>query len=286
MKQRSKTPPPTPPGTQAVARAIAILKAMAGSAQGYGVTELSQILEINKAAVFRLLGALEAEGMVVKNSSGAYRLGPELITLGTSALGSTDLSAAAHEELVRLVEQTGETMTLEVLVGHETLIISEIMGHFILGGTPELGMRWPAHATSTGKVLLAFTPPHDQAPLTRRTPKTVVSRRELDRELAQVRAQGYAIAADELEVGFTALAAPVRNHFGTVVAAISVNGPTVRMTPSVLNEMVEPLRIAADRISRRLGATQEMLAVPKAPPTRESTTKATSARRSRTPATR
>jgi DNA-binding IclR family transcriptional regulator len=284
MKQRSNTQ--TPPGTQAVVRAIAILKAMAGATQGYGVTDLSLLLGINKAAIFRLLGALETEGMVVRNTaSGAYRLGPELITLGTSALGSTDLSAAAHDELVQLVELTGETMTLEVLVGHETLIISELQGHFILGGTPELGMRWPAHATSTGKVLLAFTQPAEHAPLTKRTPRTVVSRRELDRELAQVREQGYAIAADELEVGFTALAAPVRNHFGTVVAAISVNGPSVRLRPNVLREMVDAVRSAADRISRRLGATQAMLDAPTITRKRESVATPLSARKSRVTAT-
>jgi DNA-binding IclR family transcriptional regulator len=281
MKQRSKTP--SPPGTQAVVRAIAILKAMAQTGHAYGLTELAVSLELNKAAVFRLLGALEAEGMVVRDSAtGSYRLGPELITLGASALGSTDLGAAAHDELIELVQQTGETATLEVLVGSEVLLVSEVQGRFLLGGSPELGMRWPANATSTGKVLLALTQPVIQlAQIVKRTPKTVVSRRELDRELEQVRQNGYAVAADELEVGFTALAAPVRNHFGTVVAALSINGASTRMRAPALRSMIGLVCAAADRVSRRLGATPAMLESPVAQQKRDVTARAATTRKQR-----
>jgi DNA-binding IclR family transcriptional regulator len=281
MKQRSTNPSP---GTQAVVRAIAILKAMARPARGFGITELAVLLDLNKAAVFRLLGALEAEGMVVRDASGGYRLGPELITLGASALGSTDLSVAAHDELVALVDLTGETATLEVLIGTEALIIGEIQGRFLLGSAPELGRRSPAHITSTGKVLLALThptPPVGQ--LEKRTPKTIISRRDLELELAQVRRQGYAIASEELEVGFTALAAPVRNHFGNVVAALSINGPSARLRPDVLRELVGPVCSAADRISRKLGATAAMLEAPTVARKREAKTK--TARKSRATAT-
>jgi IclR family transcriptional regulator, acetate operon repressor len=261
MEQRSKTQ--TPPGTQAVVRAIAILKAMARPGCGFGITELAVLLGLSKAAVFRLMGALENEGMVARDASGSYRLGPELITLGASALGSTDLSIAAHDELVALVDLTGETATLEVLIGTEALIIGEVQGRFLLGSAPDLGRRSPAHVTSTGKVLLALTqPPPPCGNLEKRTPKTITSRSALDRELERVRSQGYAIASEELEVGFTALAAPVRNHFGNVVAALSINGPSARLRPNVLRELVGPVCDAANRISRRLGATQEMLGAP------------------------
>ena len=261
MEQRSKTQ--TQPGTQAVVRAIAILKAMARPRCGFGITELAVLLGLSKAAVFRLLGALEAEGMVVRDASGGYRLGPELITLGASALGSTDLSIAAHDELVALVELTGETATLEVLIGTEALIIGEVQGRFLLGSAPDLGRRSPAHVTSTGKVLLALTqPPPPFGKLEKRTPKTIISRRKLELELERVRGQGYAIASEELEVGFTALAAPVRNHFGNVVAALSINGPSARLRPDVLRDLVGPVCAAANRISHRLGATQEMLGAP------------------------
>lgn len=261
MKQRSKISPP--PGTQAVVRAIAILKSLARPPHGYGISELAALLDINKAAVFRLLGALEAEGMVVRNEATAtYQLGPELITLGASALGATDLGAVAHDALTELVRRTGETATLEILVGSEVLLINEVQGHFLLAGNPELGMRWPAHATSTGKVLLAMGPsPSLPSELKKRTPDTITSRRLLERELEKVRELGYATAVDELEVGFTAAAAPVRNHLGSVVAAISVNGPSSRMRGTALRDSIAMVREAADGVSRRLGATPEMLSL-------------------------
>ncbi|MEO7216880.1 MAG: IclR family transcriptional regulator [Gemmatimonadaceae bacterium] len=259
MKQRFKTP--SPPGTQAVVRAIAILKSLAKSSHAFGITELAVELGINKTAVFRLLGALESEGMVVREEATAsYRLGPGLIMLGASALGSTDLSAAAHDALVELVRQTGETATLEILVGSEVLLISEVQGHFILAGSSELGMRWPANATATGKVLTAMSQSATPAAeLRKRTPRTIASRREMDRELDKVREQGYATATDELEVGFAAVAAPIRNHTGSVVAAISLNGPSSRMRGATLRGMITLLCATADGVSRRLGAAPEML---------------------------
>lgn len=259
MKSHSNSQ--TPPGTQAVARAIAILKTLAPAAGGLGITELSVAMNLNKAAIFRLLGALEAEGMVTRDSAGtAYRLGPDVIALGTAALGSIDLRTAAHDELVALVHETGETVTLEVLVGSDVLIIGELQGRFLLGSVPELGMRWPAYATSSGKVLLALTRP---APvigdLIKRTPRTIVSRRVFERELERVRLDGYATACDELEPGFSAAAAPIRNHLGDVIGALSINGPTVRLSAQRLKTLAVGLRRAADRISRRLGATPAML---------------------------
>lgn len=260
----------SPPGTQAITRAITVLRTLADAPNGLGITELAVSMGLNKAIVFRLLGALEVEGMVVRApASNSYRLGPDLIRLGTSALRATDLNMAAHDELVALVEETGEMATLEVLVGSDVLIIGEVQGRFLLGSVPELGMRWPAYATSTGKVLLAFAhPPAPEGDFTKRTPKTIISRRVFERQLEQVRLQGYATAVDELEAGFSAVAAPVRNHLGNVVGAISINGPTARLTTQRLSALVAPVRHAADRVSRRLGATPAMLRVESATPSK------------------
>jgi len=176
MKQRSKTP--SPPGTQAVGRAIAILRALAAQPRALGVTEVAAAVGVNKAAIFRVMGALEQEGLVVRDDNDAYRLGPDLISLGMSALGATDLRSAAHAELAWLVDETGETATLEVLDGENVLIIDEMIGRFLLGSVPELGLRWPAYATSSGKVLLAFSAdaPEPHA-LRKRAAHTITSRR-------------------------------------------------------------------------------------------------------------
>jgi DNA-binding IclR family transcriptional regulator len=256
MKRRSNLRPLT--GTRAVVRAVSVLKALGRSSNAYGVTELGTATGLSKATVFRLLGALENEGMVAREgANGAYRLGPEMISLGASALSTTDLREVAHSELRRLTAESGETSTLEVLTGNDVLVVDEVQGRFLFSAAPEIGRRWPIHATSTGKVLLAFSEPKRVAPrLTRYAPRTITARVDLERELGRVRQHGYAFAVDELESGLVALAAPIRNHLGSVVAAISINGPLSRLTPKRRRDLVSKLCGAATRVSRRLGSPE------------------------------
>jgi DNA-binding IclR family transcriptional regulator len=255
MKRRSNLRPLT--GTRAVVRAVSVLKALGRSASAYGVTELGIATGLSKATVFRLLGALENEGMVARDGhNGSYRLGPEMISLGTSALSTTHLREIAHFELVRLTEESGETSTLEVLSGNDVLVIDEVQGRFLFSATPEIGRRWPIHATSTGKVLLAFAQTTRSLPrLAKHGPRTITTHAELDRELERVRQHGYAFAVDELETGLVAMAAPIKNHLGHVVAAVSLNGPSSRLTPKRRRQLQAKLCAAAKRVSRRLGAT-------------------------------
>ncbi|MEO8579237.1 MAG: IclR family transcriptional regulator [Gemmatimonadales bacterium] len=259
MKQRSNLRPLS--GTRAVARAISVLKTLGRSANAYGVTELGSKTGLSKATVFRLLGALETEGMVERDgATGTYRLGPEVISLGASALSTTDLRNTAHSELVRLMEESGETATLEVLAGGEVLVIDEVQGRFLFGATPEIGRSWPVHATSTGKVLFALAQRRPTLPrLTRLAAKTITQRADLERQLERVRHQGYAVAVDELEPGLVAMAAPIRNHLGFVVGALSINGPGTRLGPMRRKTLIPKLCRAANRVSRRLGASPSMM---------------------------
>src|SRR4051812_744785 len=163
MKRRSNLRPLT--GTRAVVRAVSVLKALGRSSGAHGITELGTATGLSKATVFRLLGALENEGMVARDgANGAYRLGPEIISLGASAMSTTDLREVAHYELLRLTEESGETSTLEVLTGNDVLVVDEVQGRFLFSAAPEIGRRWPIHATSTGKVLLAFAEPKRPMP--------------------------------------------------------------------------------------------------------------------------
>lgn len=255
MKQRSNIRPLT--GTRAVVRAITVLKALGRSTNAYGITELGAATGLSKATVFRLLAALENEGMVARDGpSGAYRLGPEIISLGASALSTTDLRIVAHEELVRLADESGETATLEILTDAEVVVLDEVQARFVFGATPEIGRSWPAHATSTGKLLLALTDPTPPVPrLSRYTSRTITTRAALERELARIRRHCYAIAVDELEPGLVAMAAPVRNHLGYVVAALSLNAPGTRLGPKRRRMLLPKLCRAASRVSRRLGAS-------------------------------
>ena len=246
------------PGAQAVARAIAVLKAFSDSHPQLTLADITRATRLNRATAYRLVSALEKEGLVARDrQSEAYRLGPEAIALGARALRANDLRSVSRSELEALAQATGETATLEVLADGEVLILDEVTGHHLVGSAPSIGTRWPAHATSTGKVFLAFQPETTlPRSLPQLTDKTITKPDSLRRELARIREQGYAKAAEELELGFTAVAASVRDHGGQVVAAISVGGPSARLTPDRIGEIAEMVREAADRLSHKLGCRE------------------------------
>jgi DNA-binding IclR family transcriptional regulator len=247
------------PGTRAVRRAVGLLKAFAPERPQLRLAELSQAVRLNKSTTYRLLTALESEGMVERSPDGdAYRLGPQLLLLGRGAGGTADLRQAARAELAALAQETRETATLEILVGGEVLILDEAMGRHVIGAVPSAGSRWPAHATSTGKVLLAgLDPAKRQAflshPLAALTSRTLTRPTGLGRELDRVRRRGYAITSGELEPGFVAVGAPVRSADGAIVAAVSVGGPRSRLTADRRRELAERVPAAAARISAMLG---------------------------------
>ncbi len=246
------------PGAQAVARAIAVLKAFTDTRPRLTLAEITRTTRLNRATAYRLVAALEKEGLIARDKLGeAYRLGPEAIALGSRALRANDLRSVSRAELETLAHATGETATLETLAESEVVILDEVHGHYLVSSAPSIGTRWPAHATSTGKVLLAHLP---EAALPRSLPqltdRTITNLTTLRRELARVREQGYAQAVEELELGFTAVAAPVRNHEGQVVAALSVGGLSARLTPDRMEGIAGRVREAAGRISRKLGYTE------------------------------
>ena len=263
MNRRSKNAPAAPAGTQAVTRALAVLGALERPPLEHGLSELAAGLGMSKATVLRLLRTLEREGFVARaGERHGYRLGPALIRLGVVARRASTLQVVARPVLERLAAETGETVTLETLAGDEALILDEVRGRYLVSTAPEIGTRWPAHATSTGKVLLAARDTgdpadgeaDDAAPLPRLAPNTITSRARLAHELAEVRRRGYAIAAEELEPGFIAIGAPVTGAGGQVVAAISVAGPLTRLGADRVQPLVALVRGAAAEISRHLGA--------------------------------
>lgn len=247
-------------GTRSVERALDVLRAVGESRAEPGLSDIADDLGLHKTTVFRLLGALERAEFVVRDDERqSYQLGPALYRLASQARRASGLYEAARSELESLAHDVGETATLEVLVGSEVLILDEVHGRFLVGGAPEVGMRWPAHATSTGKVLLAAATAegHGTTPslgrLARRAPNTITTRAALEKELEKVQRDGYAVGMEELEPGFVAIAAPVRNAQGRTVAAVSVGGPKSRLGGARVRAVATRVRRAADRISRRLG---------------------------------
>jgi DNA-binding IclR family transcriptional regulator len=247
------------PGTQSVLRAVALLKTFSDSQPELSLTDLVSALDLNKTTVYRLLTALESEGMVARDpGTDAYRLGPEIIALGGRAMRSNPLRIVSRPMLERLSKLTGETATLEVLAGKNVLILDEVAGQYLLGTAPSIGTHWPAHATSTGKVLMAHLPEAQQqegleALLDPSTARALATLRALKEELSLVQLQGYAVAVEELEAGYVAIAAPVQRHDGQVVAAIGVGGPSSRLDASRIPDVVELVKASAAQISQDLG---------------------------------
>ena len=140
------------PGTQAVLPAIALLKPFTDEHPQLGLAELARTVGLNKTTTYRLLTALESQGSIARNpANDTYRLGPEVIALGGRALCASYLRSVSRAESEALARITGETATLETLVGAEVLVLDEVSGAHLVGATQYIGARWLAHATSTGR---------------------------------------------------------------------------------------------------------------------------------------
>lgn len=226
-----KTPPQ---GAQAALRALRLLKLFTPEQPELQLAKLSERAGLNKTTTHRLLQALYSESMLDRNpANGAYRLGPALMALGIQALSSNDLRIRARPLLKSLAEDSGETATLEVPIADTMLILDEVTGSHVVGAAGNVGTRWPIHATSTGKALIAFDEHGVDrlvGQLVSLTPRTVTERDQLQQQLEEIRRRGFAETVDELEDGFSGVATVVRGGAGQVLGALSICGPTQRFS--------------------------------------------------------
>lgn len=242
---------------QSVDRALSILEALARSGEA-GVTELAGDLGVHKSTAFRLVATLEAHGLVEQTEDrGKYRLGVGLLRLAGATTARLDVVQEARPLVRKLAADTGETVNIAVLADRAALYLDQAAGASALQMHNWVGQHIPLHATSNGKVLLSGLAPDRLKQLLSSLPAytdmTITKKGLLRAELEKVRDQGYALAVDELEVGLTAVAAPVRNHHGDVIASMSVSGPTFRLGEARIPEVVRQLTSAADEVSSRLG---------------------------------
>lgn len=223
-----------PQGAQAALRAIRLLKLFTAEAPELRLAELSCLSGLNKTTTHRLLQALLSEELLDRNpGTNAYRLGPGMMALGVQALSSNDLRLRARPLLKRLAEETGETATLEVPIDDTMLILDEVTSKHFVGASGNVGTRWPIHATSTGKALIAFEV-HGRdrlrAELPSLTSRTITSFDALEKQLGDIRRRGFAEVVDELEEGLSGVGAVVRGGMGEILGALSICGPTHRMS--------------------------------------------------------
>jgi DNA-binding IclR family transcriptional regulator len=257
MVDTVSSPAVTGAGVQSVDRALGILEVLARTGES-GVTEIATELGVHKSTAFRLVATLEAHRLVEQTADrGRYRLGVGILRLAGATTARLDLVQEARPIARQLAADTGETVNIAVLAESSALYLDQVAGPSALQPHNWVGQHIPLHATSNGKVLLAGL---DDAgleavlgTLATYTPRTITGRRELREEVARVREQGYAVAVDELEVGLTAVAAPVRNAHGDVVASMSVSGPSFRLPEEQVEEVVRRVVAAASEVSHRLG---------------------------------
>jgi len=246
-----------PQGTQAVVRALRLLKAFSPQKPELSLDQLCASLGLTRTTAHRLLAALQSEGLIERSSTlNTYHLGRELIALGSLALLTSDLRAIVRPALERVAAESEESTTLEVLVGEQMLILDGVKGRYLISAGLEIGTRWPAHATSSGKCVLAGLPESRReqilrAPMSRYTKHTLTDPEVLRRELESIRKAGYAVANQELETDYIAVAAEFRGPLGEVEGAISVGGPASRFPRRRLRELGLQLREEADEISRQ-----------------------------------
>lgn len=246
-----------PSVVQSVDRAITILEAMAREGE-VGVSEVAEELGVHKSTAFRLIGTLEARGLVERTyDRSRYRIGMGLVRIAGASAAQVDVVTAARPMCQQLATETGETINVAVLAETSALYVHQIAGAGGLQPHNWVGLSIPLHATSDGKVLLAYLDPREVDGLVSRlephTARTITRRTTLRRDLARIRERGYAVAVDEFEEGLSALAAPIRDAHGHVVASLSVSGSTYRMDADTLADTVEPLLRAAAEASRALG---------------------------------
>jgi DNA-binding IclR family transcriptional regulator len=243
---------------QSVDRALSIMEILARD-DWSGVTEIAKELGIHKSTVFRLVSTLERRGFVEQHAATQkYRLGFAVVRLASGVRSELDLTQIARPVCERLSQWAGETVNLSVLEAGEVVNIDQVNLSGATVSVNWIGRRSALHATSTGKVFLAFTPPERREAYIRRglpavTERTITDADELRAHLAEVRQRGFGAALEELEVGLHAVAAPVFSHDGVVIATVCVSGPSYRL---VAERIAEVGRLAADsalEISRGLG---------------------------------
>ncbi len=235
-------------------RAVSILDALAEGGE-LGTTDLARRTGISASTVSRQLGTLSRLGLVEHvPSNGRYRLGVKVLALANAVLGRLDLRDLARPQLEELVEAVGETATLSIPGGGDAITVDFVPTDRYVQGVTRLGRPSVGHASSAGKVLLAFGGvPLPRGRLQAFTPRTVVDPEALAAEIEVVREAGYAEALEEREEGLNAVAAPVWGSDGRLTAIVALQGPSARFDRPAI-DAARPLLLACARsVSRALG---------------------------------
>jgi IclR family pca regulon transcriptional regulator len=243
---------------QSLERGLAVIRAFDAQRPELTLSEVARHCDLTRAAARRFLLTLADLGYV-RTDGRLFRLTPRVLELGYAYLSSLSLPEVAAPHLERLVAEVHESSSMSVLDGDDIIYVARVPTARIMTVAINVGTRFPAYATSMGRVLLAALPAAElsaylgRVTLSKLAPRTITSAADLGAELDRVRAQGWAIVDQELEAGLRSVAAPVRDRSGLTVAAINVSVHASRTTlDGIRRKLVPPLRAAAAAIERDL----------------------------------
>lgn len=248
---------------KSIHRALDILEVLASEAKGLGLTDISKKLNMQLSTTHRILTTLKHRGYVEQNSRRAkYGLGLKVLEISLGLEAQLQLLERAMPHLEKLANDTKETINLAILEPdcHEVLYIAKIDSSEVLKTDIRLGTKLFAHCTALGKVLLAFLPDDEfhrkfsnRNRLPTYTPNSLLALEELKEALKKIRKQNFAIDNEEFKIGVNCIAAPIRDRTGKAVAALSIAGPSTRLSPERLEEFKELIVNSANDISAQLG---------------------------------
>ena len=244
-------------GYTTVRKAMAVVSAFSSGEPILGVSELARRLGFGKSTVHRILQTLLLDGYVERTPDDRYRLSLRFYEIGLQVAVGNELRELAHPILERLRNETGETAHLAVLAALDVVYVDRLESPHTLRTLTRLGRRRAAHATSSGKCLLAFGAPADvkrviAGGLPRLGPRTITTRQLLIQALNEVRTQGYAVSVEESALGFASVGAPIFAADHQCIAAISVAGPVSRLRPEDLERFVRLVVNAGNDITHRV----------------------------------
>lgn len=246
--------------SEALRKAMLILDALRENEVDLSARELATRVGLPKSTAQRLLQSLEESQMAVQDPvSRKYRLGPRTLTLGMAYRERLNLRNVALPHMRALRNATDETIGLSVAIGHERMFTEEVQSQSELRAHSELGHPYPLWTGAPGRVLLAHLPPVEVEAVLERADESAwrvvepANKEAFLERLAAIRQRGHDRAFDETIVGVSALAVPVRDAATRLAAALSISGPSARMSSAEMDRILPEAHRAADRISRALG---------------------------------
>lgn len=245
---------------KSIDKALDIIECFATSQNGLRISTISKKLNLPISTTHRLLDTLVARNYVRQDiETKKYCLGLEILRLQGVLLREMDLVSKALPHLTRLLSECNETVHLAVLDQGEVVYIQTLASSHSLAMYTPIGKRNPVHCTALGKILLSGLSVEEvkkivkDKDLIRFTPNTIVSFDVLMEEIQRIRSSDLTVDNEELSTGIKCIAGPLKNHEGKIIAAVSISGPVMRMTPEKDKELLEKVRVACQNISRDIG---------------------------------